>query len=105
MRRANDLRAPTGPAAIVGKTVVSSGMIDRVAARLGRAVVETPVGFKWFTKGLLAGTLGFAGEESGGTSFLRRDGTVRTTDKDGLIVGLLAAEMTGAHRDEPGRRL
>jgi phosphoglucomutase len=84
-----------GPAAAVGKTVVSSGIIDRVTLRLGRALVEVPVGFKWFTKGLLAGTLGFGGEESGGASFLRRDGTAWTTDKDGLIVGLLAAEITG----------
>jgi phosphoglucomutase len=75
--------------------LVSSGVIDRVAARLGRPLIEVPVGFKWFTKGLLDGSLGFAGEESGGASFLRRDGTVWTTDKDGLIVGLLAAEITG----------
>ena len=87
-------RPAWGPVAAIGKTVVSSGVIDRVAARLGRSLVEVPVGFKWFTKGLLAGGLGFAGEESGGASFLRRDGTVWTTDKDGLIVGLLAAEMT-----------
>jgi phosphoglucomutase len=84
-----------GPAAAIGKTLVSSGVIDRVAARLGRPLIEVPVGFKWFTKGLLDGSLGFAGEESGGASFLRRDGTVWTTDKDGLIVGLLAAEITG----------
>jgi phosphoglucomutase len=86
-------RPAWGPAAAVGKTIVSSGTIDRVAARLGRALVEMPVGFKWFTTGLLAGTLGFAGEESGGASFLRRDGSAWTTDKDGLIVGLLAAEI------------
>ena len=86
-------RPAWGPAAAIGKTVVSSGVIDRVTARLGRALVEVPVGFKWFTKGLLAGTLGFAGEESGGASFLRRDGSAWTTDKDGLIVGLLAAEI------------
>jgi phosphoglucomutase len=78
----------------VGKTVVSSGLIDRVTARLGRPLVEVPVGFKWFVDGLLAGVLGFAGEESAGASFLRRDGTVWTTDKDGLILGLLAAEIT-----------
>lgn len=93
-------RPAWGPAAAVGKTIVSSGTIDRVAARLGRALVEMPVGFKWFTTGLLAGTLGFAGEESGGASFLRRDGSAWTTDKDGLIVGLLAAEImarTGAN--------
>jgi phosphoglucomutase len=87
-------RPAWGPAAAVGKTVVSSGIIDRVAGRVGRALVEVPVGFKWFTKGLLAGTLGFAGEESGGASFLRRNGSVWTTDKDGLIAGLLAAEIT-----------
>ena len=94
-------RPTWGRAAAVGKTVVSSGMIDRVAARLGRALVEVPVGFKWFTKGLLAGTLGFAGEESGGASFLRRDGTAWTTDKDGLIVGLLAAEITARTGSNP----
>jgi phosphoglucomutase len=94
-------RAAWGPAAAIGKTVVSSGIIDRVAARLGRALVEVPVGFKWFTKGLLAGTLGFAGEESGGASLLRRDGTAWTTDKDGLIVGLLAAEMTARTGTNP----
>ena len=87
-------RPAWGPAAAVGKTVVSSGIIDRVAGRLGRALVEVPVGFKWFTKGLLAGSLGFAGEESGGASFLRRNGSAWTTDKDGLIAGLLAAEIT-----------
>ena len=87
-------RPAWGKSAAVGKTVVSSSMVDRVAARLGRALVEMPVGFKWFTKGLLDGTLGFAGEESGGASFLRRDGSTWTTDKDGLIVGLLAAEIT-----------
>ena len=76
-------------------------MIDRVAARLGRALVEVPVGFKWFTKGLLAGTLGFGGEESGGASFLRRDGTAWTTDKDGLIMGLLTAEMTARTGTSP----
>ena len=87
-------RPAWGSAAAIGKTVVSSGVIDRVAARLGRNLVEVPVGFKWFTKGLLAGKLGFVGEESGGASFLRRDGSAWTTDKDGLIVGLLAAEIT-----------
>ena len=94
-------RPAWGAAAAVGKTLVSSGMIDRVAARLGRALLEVPVGFKWFTTGLLAGTLGFAGEESGGASFLRRDGTAWTTDKDGLIVGLLAAEITGRTGTNP----
>jgi phosphoglucomutase len=89
------------PSAAVGKTVVSSGIIDRVAARLGRPLVEVPVGFKWFTKGLLAGTFGFAGEESGGASFLRRDGSAWTTDKDGLIAGLLAAEITARTGTNP----
>ncbi len=77
----------------VGKTLVSSSMIDRVAAGIGRHVVEVPVGFKWFVDGLLGGTLGFGGEESAGASFLRRDGSVWTTDKDGVILCLLAAEM------------
>jgi phosphoglucomutase len=79
--------------ATVGKTVVTSGMLDRVARSLGRQVTETPVGFKWFVPGLLSGTLGFGGEESAGASFLRKDGTTWTTDKDGLILNLLAAEM------------
>src|SRR6266567_4735000 len=78
----------------IGKTVVSSGMIDRVVSKLRRKLVEVPVGFKWFVDGLLGGTLGFGGEESAGASFLRRDGTVWTTDKDGIILGLLAAEIT-----------
>jgi phosphoglucomutase len=78
----------------IGKTVVSSGMIDRVAAKLGRKLIEVPVGFKWFSAGLIDGSLAFGGEESAGASFLRRDGTVWTTDKDGPIMGLLAAEMT-----------
>jgi phosphoglucomutase len=86
----------------VGKTLVSSSLIDRVAARLGRRVVETPVGFKWFVEGLLAGEFGFAGEESAGASFLRRDATVWTTDKDGMILGLLAAEMTACSNRDPG---
>jgi phosphoglucomutase len=94
-------RPAWGPGAAVGKTVVSSGTIDRVAAQLGRALVEVPVGFKWFTKGLADGTLGFAGEESGGASFLRRDGSAWTTDKDGLIVGLLAAEITARTGTNP----
>ena len=78
----------------VGKTVVSSSMIDRVAAHLGRRLVEVPVGFKWFVDGLIDGSLGFGGEESSGATFLRRDGTVWTTDKDGLVPNLLAAEIT-----------
>jgi phosphoglucomutase len=86
----------------IGKTVVSSGMIDRVATRLGRRLMETPVGFKWFVAGLADGSLGFAGEESAGASFLRRDGTVWTTDKDGIILGLLAAEMTAVTGRDPG---
>jgi len=88
----------------VGKTLVSSGMIDRVAADLGRRVVEVPVGFKWFVEGLLDGSLGFGGEESAGASFLRRDGGVWTTDKDGLIPCLLAAEMTARDGRDPGAR-
>jgi len=86
----------------VGKTVVSSTMIDRVAERLGRRLVEVPVGFKWFVAGLLDGSLGFGGEESAGGSFLRRDGTVWTTDKDGIILGLLAAEITAKTGRDPG---
>jgi phosphoglucomutase len=86
----------------VGKTVVSSSIIDRVAADLGRRLVEVPVGFKWFVGGLLNGSLGFGGEESAGASFLRRDGSVWTTDKDGLILGLLAGEMTARGGKDPG---
>ncbi len=86
----------------VGKTIVSSGIIDRVAARAGRALIEVPVGFKWFVDGLLSGSLGFGGEESAGASFLRRDGSVWTTDKDGLIPGLLAAEITARTGRDPG---
>jgi phosphoglucomutase len=88
--------------AAVGKTVVSSGLIDRVAASLGRRLYEVPVGFKWFVDGLLEGSLGFGGEESAGASFLRRDGSVWTTDKDGIIMGLLAAEMTARTGRDPG---
>jgi phosphoglucomutase len=91
---------PTG--AGIGKTIVSSGMIDRVAARLGRPLVEVPVGFKWFVGGLLDGSLGFGGEESAGASILRRDGTAWTTDKDGIVLGLLAAEMTAVMGRDPG---
>jgi phosphoglucomutase len=86
----------------IGKTVVSSSLIDRVAARLDRRLVEVPVGFKWFVDGLLDGSLGFGGEESAGASFLRRDGSVWTTDKDGLILGLLAAEITARAKHDPG---
>ncbi|MEO6528278.1 MAG: phosphoglucomutase (alpha-D-glucose-1,6-bisphosphate-dependent) [Gemmatimonadaceae bacterium] len=88
----------------VGKTVVSSSMIDRVATHLGRTLVEVPVGFKWFVDGLTSGTLGFGGEESAGASFLRRDGRAWSTDKDGLILGLLAAEMTAVTGRDPGER-
>ncbi len=88
--------------AAVGKTVVSSSMIDRVAASLGRRLYEVPVGFKWFVNGLLDGSLGFGGEESAGASFLRRDGSVWTTDKDGIILGLLAAEITARSGRDPG---
>ena len=90
------------PQLAVGKTAVSSGIIDRVAAALGRRVVEVPVGFKWFVDGLFSGQFGFAGEESAGASFLRQDGTVWTTDKDGLILGLLAAEITARTGRDPG---
>ena len=86
---------------VVGKTVVSSGIIDRVAGKIGRKVVEVPVGFKWFVDGLIDGSFGFGGEESAGASFLRRDGTVWTTDKDGLIPGLLAAEITATTGRDP----
>jgi phosphoglucomutase len=87
----------------VGKTIVSSAVIDRVAAKLGRKLVETPVGFKWFVDGLSGGSFGFAGEESAGASFLRRDGSVWTTDKDGLILGLLAAEITATTKHDPSQ--
>lgn len=89
------------PDATVGKTVVSSSIIDRVAARLGRRLIEVPVGFKWFVEGLLDGSLGFAGEESAGASLLRRDGTVWTTDKDGIVLGLLAVEMMAKMGRDP----
>ncbi len=88
--------------AAVGKTVVSSSMIDRVAASLGRRLSEVPVGFKWFVEGLIDGSYGFGGEESAGASFLRKDGSVWTTDKDGIIMGLLAAEITAQTGREPG---
>ncbi|MES2357772.1 MAG: phosphoglucomutase (alpha-D-glucose-1,6-bisphosphate-dependent) [Gemmatimonadota bacterium] len=98
-----DHRPDWSPSAGVGKTVVSSSMIDRVTSRLGRPLKETPVGFKWFVDGLMNGTIGFAGEESAGASFLRRDGTIWTTDKDGIIAGLLAAEMTAVTGKDPGQ--
>jgi len=90
------------PEAGIGKTLVSSSLIDRVAAKLGRKLVEVPVGFKWFVNGLLDGSLGFGGEESAGASFLRRDGSVWTTDKDGIIMDLLAAEMMAKTGRDPG---
>jgi phosphoglucomutase len=86
----------------VGKTLVSSGMIDRVVARLGRKLNEVPVGFKWFAPGLFDGSICFGGEESAGASFLRRDGSVWTTDKDGPIMNLLAAEITAVTGKDPG---
>jgi len=89
-------------AVAVGKTVVSSSMIDRVVKRLGRRLYEVPVGFKWFVEGLIDGSLGFGGEESSGATFLRRDGTVWTTDKDGLVPNLLAAEITARTGKDPG---
>ena len=94
--------------AAMGKTLVSSSMIDRVAAGLGRTLLEVPVGFKWFVPGLLDGSVGFGGEESAGASFLRRDGTVWTTDKDGILLALLASEMqavTGRSPSEHYREL
>jgi len=89
--------------AAVGKTVVSSGLIDRVTQRLGRELYEVPVGFKYFAQGLFDGSLGFGGEESAGASFLRRDGSVWATDKDGLIPALLAAEMTARTGRNPSQ--
>ncbi|MDY6838446.1 MAG: phosphoglucomutase (alpha-D-glucose-1,6-bisphosphate-dependent) [Thermodesulfobacteriota bacterium] len=90
------------PHVAIGKTLVSSSMIDRVASHLGRKLVEVPVGFKWFVNGLMDGTFGFAGEESAGASFLRKDGTVWTTDKDGIIMDLLGAEITAKMGRDPG---
>jgi phosphoglucomutase len=87
----------------VGKTLVSSALIDKVAASLGRRLLEVPVGFKWFVPGLRDGSLGFGGEESAGASFLRRDGTTWTTDKDGILLGLLAAEMTARLGKDPSQ--
>ncbi|WP_284945681.1 phosphoglucomutase (alpha-D-glucose-1,6-bisphosphate-dependent) [Acidisoma cladoniae] len=94
-------RPAWGKACGIGKTIVSSSMIDRVAQSIDRPMVEVPVGFKWFVDGLLEGSLGFGGEESAGASFLRRDGTTWTTDKDGLILGLLAAEITACTQKTP----
>jgi phosphoglucomutase len=86
----------------VGKTLVSSSMIDRVVAKLGRRLSEVPVGFKWFVPGLIEGTMCFGGEESAGASFLRKDGAAWTTDKDGIIMDLLAAEITARTGKDPG---
>ncbi len=96
---------PDWPASTaVGKTAVSSSIIDRVVAGLGRKLVEVPVGFKWFVDGLLSGTIGFGGEESAGASFLRRDGSVWTTDKDGIILALLASEILAKTGSTPSQR-
>ncbi len=92
------------PELAIGKTLVSSSIIDRVAKKLGRRVVEVPVGFKWFVDGLIGGVIFFGGEESAGASFLRKDGTVWTTDKDGIILDLLAAEITARTGSDPGER-
>ena len=97
-------RPDWGPSAAVGKTVVSSRLIDRLTARLGRRLVEMPVGFKWFAAGLQSGALGFAGEESAGATFLRRDGSAWTTDKDGIAAALLSAEITARTGRDPGKR-
>jgi phosphoglucomutase len=94
-------RAGWRPEAAVGKTIVSSSIIDRVAAKIGRKLVEVPVGFKWFVPGLLDGSLGFGGEESAGASFLRRDGTVWATDKDGIIMDLLSVELMARTGRDP----
>jgi phosphoglucomutase len=90
------------PSSAIGKTLVSSSMIDRVAKDIGRQLSEVPVGFKWFVPGLVDGSMGFGGEESAGASFLRKDGTVWTTDKDGIIMDLLAAEITATTGKDPG---
>jgi len=97
-----DARPGWSTSSAVGKTLVSSSLIDRVVANAGRRLLEVPVGFKWFAPGLLDGSVCFGGEESAGASFLRRDGTVWTTDKDGLIPALLAAETTARTGKEPG---
>jgi phosphoglucomutase len=93
-----------GADAAVGKTLVSSSMVDRVAESLGRRLVEVPVGFKWFVPGLLDGSIAFGGEESAGASFLRRDGGVWTTDKDGILLALLASEILAVTGESPGQR-
>ena len=96
-------RPQWGRGAAIGKTIVSSSIIDRVARKLNRRLVETPVGFKWFVEGLGTGDFGFAGEESAGASFLKRDGSVWTTDKDGVVMGLLAAEIIGRTGRDPSQ--
>ncbi|MCW2697441.1 MAG: pgm, partial [Modestobacter sp.] len=96
-------RPEWGPGTAVGKTLVSSSLIDRVVADLGRRLVEVPVGFKWFVPGLLDGSVGFGGEESAGASFLRRDGSVWTTDKDGLLLALLASEIQAVTGRSPSQ--
>src|SRR6185369_13687044 len=96
---------PQWPGSVaVGKTVVSSSMIDRVTARAKRRLIEVPVGFKWFVEGLVDGSIGFCGEESSGATFLRADGSVWTTDKDGLVPNLLAAEITARTGKDPGEQ-
>jgi phosphoglucomutase len=95
-------RPKWNPGAAIGRTVATSMMIDRIAAKLGRKIYEVPVGFKWFADGLLDGSLGFGGEESAGASFLRMDGSVWTTDKDGIVPALLAAEITAVMGKDPG---
>jgi len=96
---------PDWPAGVaVGKTAVSSSIIDRVVAGLGRTLIEVPVGFKWFVDGLISGTIGFGGEESAGASFLRKDGSVWTTDKDGIILALLASEILAVTGSTPSQR-
>jgi phosphoglucomutase len=95
-------RPQWSPETAVGKTLVSSSMIDRVAKEIDRPLCEVPVGFKWFVDGLQSGSLGFGGEESAGASFLRFDGSVWTTDKDGIILNLLAAEITAKTQKDPG---
>jgi phosphoglucomutase len=96
-------RSQWGKDTAIGKTIVSSSIIDRVAKKLNRKLVETPVGFKWFVDGLGDGSFGFAGEESAGASFLRHDGSVWTTDKDGIILGLLAAEILARKGKDPSQ--
>ena len=93
-----------GADAAVGKTLVSSALIDRVVASMGRELIEVPVGFKYFVPGLLSGAVGFGGEESAGASFLRKDGTVWSTDKDGIILALLASEILAVTGKTPSQR-